>query len=412
MDAYELVCFTDLMIAIEYPLYAHPAPGQRVGDNLSKESLMAQISVGEEAAVTQKQETNDFKKAISRITVDKTARVVTITFKGKLEAEKWANWRMPMANRLLILVDYEAQKERARMTHEVVKINYYSFTVQARKGTFTFRDMYWLLDEAIGLQVQTLNHPMDGEQGMNDKQWTVLAKGAECPEKLKDIAFIVVEDMEVVIHHHEANVNWPCIRCFSTEHPTKYCKLGPSEGEETKKSHVQEIKGVLPSRKGYANREYNRGKLPFTLEELEEFLKKPAEEQKTSEDNLEHSSSSLKNATVQGRKVAKVNAPLQVRNKPVLPKEWMQQKKPVKQQRLEKRKAPSSDDGEEKSAPLEEPERAKMYLLPTRSYRALSFEDQDVAMLGDELSSEKEELPAQDLPEEEADCPIQDEETA
>ncbi|OWZ22549.1 hypothetical protein PHMEG_0002741 [Phytophthora megakarya] len=163
MNAYEIACFTDMLLAIEYPLYAHVAPGQRFGENESREVLLEQISVGEEAAMAQKQEVASFKKMVSRITIDRAKRLITVTFKSKREAKRWNNWRMPMANRLLTLVDYEEQKERARLTHEVVKIDFYSFTTAVRKGAFTSRDMYWLLTDELGLQVQALNQTVEGE---------------------------------------------------------------------------------------------------------------------------------------------------------------------------------------------------------------------------------------------------------
>ncbi|OWZ17711.1 LOW QUALITY PROTEIN: hypothetical protein PHMEG_0008311 [Phytophthora megakarya] len=168
MDAYELACFTDMMLAIEYPLYAHLAP--RAPENVSKAAILAQIAVGEEATVAQKLETDIFKRTISWITVGKDTRVITITFKEKLEAKRWVNWKMPIANRLLTLVDYEAQKDKARETYEVVKLDYYSLTLAARKGPFSSRYMYCLLTDSLGLHVQTLNHSFDKERGMNNKQ--------------------------------------------------------------------------------------------------------------------------------------------------------------------------------------------------------------------------------------------------
>ncbi|KAL3664755.1 hypothetical protein V7S43_010502 [Phytophthora oleae] len=173
MDAYEQAVFSDMMLAIEYPLYAHLAPGQRLGENMSKAALQDQIYVGAEAAVAQQQEIAEFKSVMSRIYVNKETRVMTVTFKGKQGAKRWAGWKMPLGSRLLPLVDYEEQKERALITSEIVRIDYYSFTTAVRKGSTTSRDMYWLLAEKMGMQVQTLRHTVTGETGLNDKQWAV-----------------------------------------------------------------------------------------------------------------------------------------------------------------------------------------------------------------------------------------------
>lgn len=56
MDAEELAVFTDLFHAIEYPLYAHLAPGQRFGEDMSREALLRYVSAGREAAPQHKQE--------------------------------------------------------------------------------------------------------------------------------------------------------------------------------------------------------------------------------------------------------------------------------------------------------------------------------------------------------------------
>jgi hypothetical protein len=83
MTAGELACFEDLFMALEYPLYAHLAPGQRFFNNMSKSAILAQIYVGAEAAALQQKDVLDFKSGLSRITMDMETRVVTVTFKGK-----------------------------------------------------------------------------------------------------------------------------------------------------------------------------------------------------------------------------------------------------------------------------------------------------------------------------------------
>ncbi|EGZ09066.1 hypothetical protein PHYSODRAFT_412822, partial [Phytophthora sojae] len=201
MTASELSCFTDIFLAIEYPLYAHLAPGQRFGEHMTKQAIMAQIYVGAEAAAAQKQEIADFKQSISRITLDMTAKVISATFKGRLSAARWVNWKLPLASKLLTLVD-EQQREAARTTNAIVKLDYYTFSITIRRGVTTSQAMYWILATEMNLDVHSMTHPVTESTGLNDKQWTVMIKGS-CPAWLCNTGVIASEDMEVVVHHHE-----------------------------------------------------------------------------------------------------------------------------------------------------------------------------------------------------------------
>lgn len=89
MDARELAIFTDLFLAIEYPLYAHLLPGQRFGPNMTKQAIVQHIHMGAEAALPQKLQIQEFKSDLSRVEVNADTRVVTVTFKGKQTAMKW-----------------------------------------------------------------------------------------------------------------------------------------------------------------------------------------------------------------------------------------------------------------------------------------------------------------------------------
>ncbi|KAG2999766.1 hypothetical protein PC128_g22445 [Phytophthora cactorum] len=117
-----LAVFQDIVKTIEYPLYAHLDPGQRFGANLSRSALLALIHMGEE-----------FKVTLSRITLDTVARVLTVTFKGKKTTAWWVNWRLPLARRLLTLRDYERQRDTTKVTYELVKLDYYRFTISVKK---------------------------------------------------------------------------------------------------------------------------------------------------------------------------------------------------------------------------------------------------------------------------------------
>eukprot|EP00644_Phytophthora_capsici_P009838 jgi/Phyca11/51788/gw1.39.393.1 len=96
MDARELAAFTDLFMAIEYPLYAHLLPGQRFGSNMTKQVILQHIHMGAEAAMPQKLQIQELKKDLSRT------------------AMKWVGWGMPLAMKMLKLEDYETQREEAK----------------------------------------------------------------------------------------------------------------------------------------------------------------------------------------------------------------------------------------------------------------------------------------------------------
>ncbi|KAG3134155.1 hypothetical protein PI126_g18823 [Phytophthora idaei] len=159
MAAKEMARFTDIFMNLEYPLYAHLAPGQRFGVSMSKDAIMAEIHMGEEEAYPQRQEIEEFKAAVARLVINMDTRILTATFKGRKSAQRWVNWRVPLGMRMLTLIDYEKEREEAKVTHELVKMDCYSFTITLRKGDLTSSDVHWLMTEKIGLQVQTLAHP-------------------------------------------------------------------------------------------------------------------------------------------------------------------------------------------------------------------------------------------------------------
>ncbi|KAE8975077.1 hypothetical protein PR001_g25814 [Phytophthora rubi] len=179
MDAEELAVFTDLFHAIEYPLYAHLAPGQRFDNDMACESILRMVHAGREAAPQHKQEILEFKAAMSRILLDAETRLITVTFKGKQSAARWIGWKMPFAAKLLPLVDYKQQREEAKKTHALVQIDFYEFSVAVRRGTMNSRDFCWLLTKGLGLEVQEMKHPEASTLGVNDKEWIVTVKEKE-----------------------------------------------------------------------------------------------------------------------------------------------------------------------------------------------------------------------------------------
>ncbi|GMF45883.1 unnamed protein product [Phytophthora fragariaefolia] len=207
MTCTELAYFTDIFLAIEYPPYVHLVPGQQFGPNMSRHAIMRHIYAGPEAAPNHKQEAEEFKEAFSRIALNADTRVVTVRFKGRQSAAKWVNWRLPLASKLLTLVDYDGQRERARTTHELMRLDYYDFTVAVRKGEVTSRDMHWILAHELGLQVQEMTHPDASPKGLNDKEWRVTVEGEQYPQILRSTTFIEAEQAAVMVHHHTIHVN-------------------------------------------------------------------------------------------------------------------------------------------------------------------------------------------------------------
>ncbi|GMF34630.1 unnamed protein product [Phytophthora fragariaefolia] len=180
---------------------------------------------------------------------------------------------MPLAAKLLPLIDYEQEREHAAATNKLVMLDYYSFDVEVRKGVMTFRDMFWMLSKVLGLKVQAMTHPVSEETGIKEQQWTVRIHASACPAALRQLGFLQIEDVEVVIHHSAIHVNWPCKRCHSPDHPTRFCKILLDELEGEKKKHTNRYEGTKPSTKGVSSREYAAGSQPRTMEQLETMLR-------------------------------------------------------------------------------------------------------------------------------------------
>lgn len=268
MTVVELAAFTDIFMALEYPLYAHLAPGQRYGTGLGKQSIMQMIQVGAEAALPQKQEIAEFKAAIARIEIDPERRLVIVTFKGKRSAQKWVGWKMPMGMRMLPLRDYEQQREEAQRSNKLVPLDLYTFTAAVRKGALTSADMFWLLTVRLDLEVKTMAHVEIEGAGINDKQWTVTIAASACPVEMRQMVYIMIGDSIVQFHHHTVFVNWPCVLCGAPEHPTKYCRTAVEQQQRKKVEHTRTIEAQFPSQRGTSGRTYRSAKHPTTLAQL------------------------------------------------------------------------------------------------------------------------------------------------
>ncbi|KAE9163115.1 hypothetical protein PF004_g30258 [Phytophthora fragariae] len=324
MDPSELACFEDIFMALEYPLYAHLAPGQRFFANMTKGAILAQIYVGVEAAPAQKRDIENFKKTLSRITLDMDTRVVKITFKGKQSAARWSGWQMPLAGKPLLLIDYESIIERAKVTKELVLLGSYQFEVEVRKGEITSKDMRWVLTQKLGLKVQSMMHPVTEPTGNKAQQWQVRIKANGCPEEIRHKSPVVVDSAEIVLHHLNGNVNWPCRRCQSPEHPTKYCRVSEAELETEAVKYKIQCSGKLPSTLGHSSRVYAAGNHPKTMADLEALLRKDGDNQRTK--------TSSKRMTVgsapKRENASKSNSTADMTGKSSLPTEWGQSVNP------------------------------------------------------------------------------------
>ncbi|KAG1712695.1 hypothetical protein DVH05_000435 [Phytophthora capsici] len=268
MDARELAAFTDLFMAIEYPLYAHLLPGQRFGPNMSIQAILQHMNMGAEAAYPQKMQIMEFKRDISRAEINTETRVVKVTFKGKNTAMKWVGWGMPLGMRMLKLVDYETQREEAKTNNALIHMDFYRFTIAAKRGCPTSSDLYWILSQKIGVRVQALAHVETGDGNVNDKQWNVSIKAEACPANLRRVSSMVVGDISLTVYHHEVYPHWPCTLCGAPDHSGRFCRTLPERIKETQQNHAVQLEGKLPSQRGKGGREYGSNEHPTTIEQL------------------------------------------------------------------------------------------------------------------------------------------------
>ncbi|KAE9206255.1 hypothetical protein PF004_g17350 [Phytophthora fragariae] len=155
--------------------------------------------------------------------------------------------------------------------------------------------------------------------GVNDKQWKVRIKADGCPKKLRETAVIRVEEVELVVHHHEIFINWPCKICYAPGHPTKFCKADEAQAAQLRKVHKHLVKGKLPSNKGQSGRNYSAADLTRTLEQLTELLKV-----KTTKNREEEGEKASKAANAVGGGAANEIRRYVQKERPTIPREWAQ----------------------------------------------------------------------------------------
>jgi hypothetical protein len=224
---------------------------------------------------------------------------------------------MPLAWRAQQLHDYESVRERARTTYELVNLDYYSLAVAVHKGSLTSRDMFWIMTTALGLTVQAMALASAGNNDIKEQQWNVRLKAHGCP---KQVGYLIVDDAEVMLHHNTIHVNWPCKRCHSPEHPTKYCKTTDGGKEAALEKHTRKLEGLLPSSLGKSSRDYSAGDQPRTILQLDALLRREGAHH--IEDSKEASDKPIK-------KMARSRSPrkrekLDEKERPTLPAEWRQ----------------------------------------------------------------------------------------
>ncbi|EEY60108.1 uncharacterized protein PITG_12424 [Phytophthora infestans T30-4] len=166
-----------------------PTKKTRFGPNVSIQAILQHMNMGAEAAYPQKMQFMEFKREISRAAINTETRVVKVTFKGKNTAMKWVGWGMPLGMRMLKLVDYETQREEAKTNNALIHMDYYRFTIAAKRGCPTSSDLNahpttieQLLAQVKGRQLSSTSQIM--KQGQEKQQ--AAADGRERPSIPKD----------------------------------------------------------------------------------------------------------------------------------------------------------------------------------------------------------------------------------
>ncbi|KAG2805982.1 hypothetical protein PC111_g17577 [Phytophthora cactorum] len=229
MDAEAYATFADIFHSIEYPLYAHLAPGQKFGNDLTREFILRLIAVGAEAAPQQLQEILDFISDLSRMELDGERRLLTVTFKGRRTAASWVDWKPPFASRTLTLVDCKAEAEKAKESYETVDMDFYHFKATVRRGVVKATDMHWLMSKKLGPKIQEMKLPDDGECGLNHREWRQ-------PEKLS-----LPKDLEIhqyPIHEQEGNEQQEPVNVQKQQHEAAEATEG--QEEETANAEAQD----------------------------------------------------------------------------------------------------------------------------------------------------------------------------
>ncbi|GMF47018.1 unnamed protein product [Phytophthora fragariaefolia] len=184
----ELAVFEEIFKALEYPIYAHLAPGQRFFDSMQKGVVLAQIYAAEEAAPAHKQK-NDQKRDVKNRHRHEDAGDQDHLQRG-VTAAKWVGWQMPLASRLLPLINYESAQERSKRTHELVMLDFFSFEVEVNKGELSSTCMYRLLPEGLGLNVPALTHTTTALSGILETQWQVRAQSVGYPIRIHGKGYV------------------------------------------------------------------------------------------------------------------------------------------------------------------------------------------------------------------------------
>lgn len=143
--------------------------------------------------------------------------------------------------------------------------------------------MHRLLTTKLGMEIQATPHSETTAIGLNDRLWTVRVKATACPAGIRNTAVIVIDNAELLLHHSEVYVNWPCTACHSPEHPTKYCRIPEEDIAKCKQIHSIWLEGRLPLQMGKGSRNYGKSLHPKTLDQLQKMLQQDREGEETKE---------------------------------------------------------------------------------------------------------------------------------
>ncbi|KAG2875999.1 hypothetical protein PC114_g24418 [Phytophthora cactorum] len=116
-------------------------------------------------------------------------------------------------------------------------------------------------------------HPEMNTIGLNDKQWTITIRASMCPAQLRSVAIIKLASAELLLHHKDVHVNWPCKLCYAPEYPARFCKEVPETVEQVRAKHTINIEERIPSKAGGNRKSFQAANLPWTMDRLEEALR-------------------------------------------------------------------------------------------------------------------------------------------
>ncbi|GMF50300.1 unnamed protein product [Phytophthora fragariaefolia] len=93
-------------------------------------------------------------------------------------------------------------------------------------GTEGLNKTIQLLEGITRTQVLDIRHP--GTQGLalaNNDYWTVIFASKTCPAAIQGLTAILVDGLELMLHHFQSSQHPPCWTCLSPKHMQARCKV-------------------------------------------------------------------------------------------------------------------------------------------------------------------------------------------